>query len=221
MSKRAVGILVATIALILTASVSLPAAAQTFDEAFAAYERGDYAAAYRGFRPIAERGDARAQYYLGQLYRSGLGVPQDFAAAARWYGHAAEQGDDMAQSNLGFRYQTGEGVPQSYEEAMRWYRRAAAQGNAIARNNIGDLYKSAGASGRTGPKPRAGSATPPCRAFPWPSTISGVCTSGATAFRGISSGRTNGSALRPPAPRPGKRNSAGMRCRTGTAWRPA
>ncbi|MDE0254474.1 MAG: trypsin-like peptidase domain-containing protein [Rhodospirillaceae bacterium] len=140
MSKRAVGILVATIALVLVAAVSLPAAAQTFDDAFAAYERGDYAAAYRGFRPIAERGDARAQYYLGQLYRSGLGVPQDFAGAARWYGRAAAQGDARAQTALAYQYHVGEGVAQDYGEALRWYRRAADRGDALAAYNIGTMH---------------------------------------------------------------------------------
>ena len=54
--------------LLLTVTVALPAAAQTYEEAFAAYQRGDYAAAYRGFRRHAEQGDARAQNNLGYMY---------------------------------------------------------------------------------------------------------------------------------------------------------
>lgn len=126
--------------MVLLAAAALPAAAQTFDEAFAAYERGDYAAAYRDFRPIAERGDARAQYYLAQLYRSGLGVPQDFAEAARWYGRAAVQGDAKAQTALAYQYHVGKGVAQNYGEALRWYRRAADRGDALAAYNIGAMH---------------------------------------------------------------------------------
>ncbi len=36
-----------------------------FAEGVAAYERGDYATALREWRPLAEQGDAEAQYNLG------------------------------------------------------------------------------------------------------------------------------------------------------------
>ncbi|MXY38705.1 MAG: hypothetical protein F4Y62_02725 [Rhodospirillaceae bacterium] len=139
MSKRAVGILVAAIALVLTAAVSPPAAAQTFDEAVVAYNRGDYAAAYRGFRRLAEQGDAKAQYHLGTLYEHGTGVPQDYAGAVRWYRRAAERGNDMAECNLGHMFEHGQGIRQNYAEAMRWYRRAAGRGHAKAQYQLGLL----------------------------------------------------------------------------------
>ncbi len=41
------------------------------DEGIAAYKRFDYAAAVREWRPLAEQGDAVAQYHLGNLYRTG------------------------------------------------------------------------------------------------------------------------------------------------------
>ena len=63
-----------------------------FDEAVAAYQRGDYATAIRELRPLAEQGDADAQFNLGTMYGIGLGVPQDFAKAVKWYRKAAEQG---------------------------------------------------------------------------------------------------------------------------------
>jgi len=42
--------------------------AAPFEEAMAAYNSGDYAAAMRIFRPLADRGDAMAQYRLGFMY---------------------------------------------------------------------------------------------------------------------------------------------------------
>ena len=42
----------------------------------AAYERGAYSEAADLWRPLAEKGDADAQYNLGHLYRQGLGVPK-------------------------------------------------------------------------------------------------------------------------------------------------
>ena len=57
-----------------------------------AYDTGDYAAALREWRPLAEQGDAKAQYNLGVMYAKGEGVAQDYAQAAEWYNLAAAQG---------------------------------------------------------------------------------------------------------------------------------
>ena len=126
--------------LMLAAMAALPTAAQTFDESVAAYERGDHATAHRGFRNLAEQGDASAQFILGVMFRNGEGVAQDYAEAVRWYRRAAEQGDASAQSNLGVMFYKGYGVPQDYAEAVRWYRRAAEQGEAKAQNNLGLMF---------------------------------------------------------------------------------
>ncbi len=48
-----------------------PAMAQSVAEARAAYLRGDYAAALRGLRLHAERGDAVAQSMVGTMYARG------------------------------------------------------------------------------------------------------------------------------------------------------
>ena len=81
-----------------------PASAQTFGQAFAAYERGDYATAYRGFRRLAEQGGAVAQHNLGVMYENGQGVSRNYANAVRWYRRAAEQGIAESKSNLGTMY---------------------------------------------------------------------------------------------------------------------
>jgi len=75
--------------LILCASLALPAQAG-FDEGLAAYKRGDYATALKEWRPLAEAGDATAQFILGGMYAKGQGVPQDYGEAAKWYRKAAE-----------------------------------------------------------------------------------------------------------------------------------
>jgi TPR repeat protein len=79
------------------------------------------------FRPLAERGDAVAQYSLGLMYYHGRGVPQDFSETVKWYRKAAEQGDPAASYSIGFIYDSGEGVPQDKAEALKWYSRAAEQ----------------------------------------------------------------------------------------------
>lgn len=64
--------------LLLVASVtfSLPGFSADFQEGLDAYNRGDYQAALREMRPLAEQGDARAQVNLGYMYEKGLGVAQ-------------------------------------------------------------------------------------------------------------------------------------------------
>jgi len=48
----------------------------------------------------AEAGDPLAQNALGQLYETGLGLPQSDEFAIKWYGLAAEQGNERAAANL-------------------------------------------------------------------------------------------------------------------------
>jgi len=50
----------------------------------AAYKRGDFATAPREFRPLAEQGDALAQFTLGLMYGEGRGVPKDDAEAVQF-----------------------------------------------------------------------------------------------------------------------------------------
>ena len=96
------------------------AVAGPLEEAWAAYQSGDYATALRLWRPRAAQGVALAQNNLGLMYYSGQGLPQDYAEAAKWYRLAAEQGNATAQSNLGSMYYSGEGVPQDYVQAYIW-----------------------------------------------------------------------------------------------------
>jgi TPR repeat protein len=126
--------------LLFSSSLSVPAFGGQFDDAIAAYERGDYATAFRSMKPLAEKGDAKAQHNLGVMYDYGRGVPQDYTKALKWYRMAAEHGIPEAQHNLGLMYYQGQGVPQNYSEAAKWYRRAAEQGMADSQVNLGLMY---------------------------------------------------------------------------------
>jgi hypothetical protein len=61
----------AVAALILAVSFAGSVAAGPFEDAAAAYIKGDYATALRLMRPLAEQGNAIAQFNLGQMYRNG------------------------------------------------------------------------------------------------------------------------------------------------------
>jgi uncharacterized protein len=107
---------------------------------FAAYGSGDYATALREWKPLAEQGDAIAQYLVGVMYDEGQGVPQNYWTALKWYTLAAEQGNTVAQHKMGVMYDEGKGVPQDYKTAVKWYKLAAEQGNADAQGNLAVMY---------------------------------------------------------------------------------
>jgi TPR repeat protein len=52
---------------------------------------------------MAEKGESRAQYYLGEMHEQGLGTKQDVDEAFKWYAKAAEQGDSLALRKLTHR----------------------------------------------------------------------------------------------------------------------
>ena len=49
---------------------------------------------------LAARGDAQAQFYLGEMYEQGLGTAANPEQALLWYGKAAEQGHAMSKRKL-------------------------------------------------------------------------------------------------------------------------
>jgi len=63
-----------------------------------AYDRGDYATALTKFRPLAQQGDARAQYNLGVMYYRGYGVTKDDVLAHMWVNLAAVRGLETART---------------------------------------------------------------------------------------------------------------------------
>jgi TPR repeat protein len=127
-------------ALILAVGFAGPLAADPLEDGVNAAARGDYVTAIQLWRSLADQGDARAQFNLGNMYRNGQGVRQDYAAAVSWYRKAPDQGYIPAQFNLGTMYLDGHGAPQDYAAAASWYRKAANQGNAFAQFNLGVMY---------------------------------------------------------------------------------
>jgi hypothetical protein len=97
-----------------------PACAQSLRQGVSAFNRQDYQAASQIFIPLAERGEPSAQAYLGFMFETGHGVPQNYTEAAMWYRRAAEQGDSLAQYSLGLLYDRGQGVPRDIVEASKW-----------------------------------------------------------------------------------------------------
>ena len=134
------------------AAIPATASAGSFEDGLAAYERGDYETALREFRPLAEQGDASAQFNLGVIYSNGLGVPQD---SVKWFRLAAEQGLTDAQFRLGTMYTLGWGVPTNKVRAYKWYSLAAAGKHvdaAKSRNRTANRLRARSKRGRSGPR---------------------------------------------------------------------
>tara|TARA_R110002153_G_scaffold61234_2_gene165353 strand:+ start:293 stop:667 length:375 start_codon:yes stop_codon:yes gene_type:complete len=75
----------AFLAVALVVSSGSVATAQDLDKGLAAAQAGDFVTALEEWRPLAEQGNARAQFNLGVMYSNGDGVPQNYAEAVRWY----------------------------------------------------------------------------------------------------------------------------------------
>jgi clan AA aspartic protease (TIGR02281 family) len=122
---------------LLACAAAEPAVAGPMDDAISAYLNGDVATARSLLRPLAEKGDAEAQYNLCMM----LAESQDEQMAASWCRKAADQKHAYAQYMLGLWYSLGRGVPKDYTIAVSWYRKAAEQGNANAETNLGVMYQ--------------------------------------------------------------------------------
>ncbi len=86
-----------------------------------ALDRGDTDAALGDLRPLADKGDSKAQILLGDLFFKGQGVLHNYSMAWQWYKRAATNGDAEAQFKIGTMYQKGLGVPYYLSKAFEWY----------------------------------------------------------------------------------------------------
>ena len=111
----------------------LPAAADDFSDAVAAYADADYEKAYQLWRPLAESGDAGAMFDLGVLYWEGQGIPRNRPLAIEWWQRAAKNGVAAAQHNLSLAHYLGEEVAQDAHKALSLARLAAQQEHDYAK----------------------------------------------------------------------------------------
>ena len=78
----------------------LPSHAEPFDSAMEHYEIGNYVRAFHSFKDLAEQGNPKAQFMLGEMYSVGNIWPRDPVKATKWYRMAADQGYAMAWADL-------------------------------------------------------------------------------------------------------------------------
>lgn len=133
---RALSGLILTIFFAVASSTALAG----LQEGISAYKNGNYPSAINELRPLANNGNAVAQYWLGVMHSDEKGVQRDDQQAMSWYQKAAEQGNTEAQLSLGQMYSDGKGGKRGSQQAMKWYQKAAERGNVEAQLNLGLMY---------------------------------------------------------------------------------
>ena len=102
-----------------------------------AYQQKDYVTAFKELTPLAEKGNADAQFILGKMYWMGQGVLKDPEQAMKLFKASALQGNADAQFFLGSIYL----LPHTdIAEGVKWLRLSAEQGNQDAQWMLGKAY---------------------------------------------------------------------------------
>jgi len=83
-------------AALVGALLAEPAAATSFAEGQSAYRKGQYEHSHKILRPLATKGNARAQFLMGRQYQLGQGVAKDMVKAWVWYRRAETNGHTEA-----------------------------------------------------------------------------------------------------------------------------
>ena len=110
------------------------------DEALAAYQNGDYATALAAWQPLADAGDAQAQFNLAIMYHNGQGTEPDAAKALAYCTLAADNDIPPAQHYLGYLLMDEEIGTPNPEKAAQYWQRAAEHGIDDAQYQLGLLY---------------------------------------------------------------------------------
>jgi TPR repeat protein len=76
------------------------AVAGPWEDGMASYNRGDYLPAIQMFKPLAAKGNAKAQHVIGVMYEKGQGVARNSVRALAWFSVAAKKGDREAKTKM-------------------------------------------------------------------------------------------------------------------------
>jgi TPR repeat protein len=112
-----------------------------YNDGVKAFNGKNYELALTMLRPLAEKGNVRAQHHLGWMYEGGLGIAIDHREAARWYLLAAERGDWFSQRRLGYFYERGLGLARDDRLAAEWYGKSAEAGDREGQEYLATMYR--------------------------------------------------------------------------------
>lgn len=92
------------------------------------------------FTDSAEKGDHRAQDYLGRMYHDGQGLAQNYEKALFWLEKAASQDNPDSCYDLGKIYRNGKLVKKDNKKALIFFEKAASKYNTDANVELGHHY---------------------------------------------------------------------------------
>lgn len=138
---RPVGIRVLPVVLVAMTMLAAGPAWADYKEGYDAYRKKNYDKAMSELLPLAKKGDAKSNYYIGLMYLNGLGVKGDPKAAAKWLEQAASKNHPAAQAELGWLYMDGSGVKNDPAKGVGLFREAAALNGQEGMFALGFLYE--------------------------------------------------------------------------------
>jgi uncharacterized protein len=112
----------------------------SLESGIAAFESKHFSQSMQALYPLAEAGNADAQYRVAIMCQNGLGVVPKPEEAVKWMRAAAEQGYAMAQHGLGFMYLEGDCLDKEPAQAVHWFQKAAEQGLAGSKTTLALMY---------------------------------------------------------------------------------
>lgn len=89
---------------------------------------------------LAEKGNAEAQYKVGEMYELGKSVPKDIQNALIWYEKAADQGHTKAGYKILYLEIQANGLNDFSKTQLGVLRQEAASGNPDAQYFLGKMY---------------------------------------------------------------------------------
>ncbi|GAB4348239.1 MAG: hypothetical protein Kow0073_00850 [Immundisolibacter sp.] len=126
---------------------SLNIQAGDLEDGIAAFEHHDFDTAVRLIKPLAEQGNAEAEYFMGTFYMFGHGVPMDPPQADVWFKRAfghwetqARAGDPASMVEVAMMLTNGLGMRRDDQAAVEWLRKAADLNYPDAWAELGELY---------------------------------------------------------------------------------
>lgn len=90
--------------------------------------------------PFVEKGDAAAEYEIGNIYLQGQEVQKDISKGITWLKRSASRKYSKAAHALALLYLKGNGISIDEKQGIKWLKVAAAEGDKDAQAELGQAY---------------------------------------------------------------------------------
>lgn len=105
------------------------------------YKQGSYASALPYLQRAAKAGNTQSFFYLGEIFRSGLGTEKNFTSALNMYKRGADNGSAGCLYGLALLYYNGSGVRQNLTTAFSYAKKAADMDYPNACSAVAFMYQ--------------------------------------------------------------------------------